>query len=278
MRRHGHIPSSVICQYAGFDKDGLSINPDKTKLNFDMANAVTASPLLQQLWYDGAGNKFLPWCGLLINTSNLEIQADYSRYEGRHLTATLTLPLMEAPGQGLLERMPAYLNPKCAALLLDASLCSPATVRLNIYQSFLLAAMKFHCHHTAMQRGHISDTRHVISVIEAGISFMTGAAGSGSIPKGNQEQDRDPERARKQHHRLATGHDDETHIAISGVHVRWLGLHAFAKVLRRKQAVYTSVLAILDARLNQHAYRWLPSQLSQSVDWRRSSAFDGIKY
>jgi hypothetical protein len=52
-------------------------------------------------------------------------------------------------------------------------------------QSFLLAAMKFHCHHTAMQRGHISDTRHVISVIEAGISFMTGAAGSGSIPKGS---------------------------------------------------------------------------------------------
>lgn len=65
-------------------------------------------------------------------------QADYSRYEGRHLAASLSLPLMEAPGEGLVGRVAAYLNPKCAALLLDASLCSPATVRLNIYQVLLL--------------------------------------------------------------------------------------------------------------------------------------------
>ena len=63
------------------------------------------------------------------------MQADYTRYGGQHLAAALSLPLMEAAGQGLQERLPAYLRPKCAALLLDASLCSPAVVRLNIYQA-----------------------------------------------------------------------------------------------------------------------------------------------
>ena len=40
----------------------------------------------------------------------------------------------------------SFLRPKCHALLLDGRLNSAATVRLNIYQSFLLAAIKFHCY------------------------------------------------------------------------------------------------------------------------------------
>lgn len=35
----------------------------------------------------------MAWCGLLINTANLELQADYTRYAGVQLASTLTVPL-----------------------------------------------------------------------------------------------------------------------------------------------------------------------------------------
>ena len=41
----------------------------------------------------GDGSVFVKWCGLLINTSSLELQADYTRYAGLPLASTLTVPL-----------------------------------------------------------------------------------------------------------------------------------------------------------------------------------------
>ena len=41
----------------------------------------------------GDGSTFVKWCGLLINTQNLELQADYTRYAGLPLSSTITVPL-----------------------------------------------------------------------------------------------------------------------------------------------------------------------------------------
>lgn len=62
------------------------------------------------------------------------MQADYTRYASTHLAASLTLPLGTRPGAGIMTRLPAYLRPKCAPILLDPALMSPATLRLNVYQ------------------------------------------------------------------------------------------------------------------------------------------------
>jgi hypothetical protein len=64
----------------------------------------------------------------------MRFQADYTRYGGAHLAAALTLPLGAAPGAGLAAKLPAYLRPKCAAILLDPALLTPTTLRLNVYQ------------------------------------------------------------------------------------------------------------------------------------------------
>ena len=44
------------------------------------------------------------------------------------------------------------MRPKCHPILLDTSLHSAVTVRLNLFQAFLLAAMKFHCHHSSLSQ------------------------------------------------------------------------------------------------------------------------------
>ncbi|KAI8464997.1 MAG: hypothetical protein J3K34DRAFT_438487 [Monoraphidium minutum] len=63
---------------------------------------------------------------------------------------------------------------------------------------------------------------------------------------------------------------------VSRCHVRWLGLVAFRRVLRRKQAAYGGVLAALDAELARPTYRQVARQLAAVVDPARSSVFDQI--
>lgn len=68
----------------GFSDEGVTINAEKTKLSFDCSASVGGghgrrpasceSLLPRRLENDGAGNVFLPWCGLLINTTTLDIQ------------------------------------------------------------------------------------------------------------------------------------------------------------------------------------------------------------
>ena len=81
-----------------------------------------------------------------VVSSTLEVQADYSRYAGEDLRDSMTVEATAAVGATLRRRLYSFLRPKCHALLLDGRLNSAATVRLNIYQSFLLAAIKFHCY------------------------------------------------------------------------------------------------------------------------------------
>ena len=57
------------------------------------------------------------------------------------------------PGQQLVLKLAQYMRPKCHALLLDSGINSDATVRLNIYQAFVLTAMKLHCYVRSL--GHL---------------------------------------------------------------------------------------------------------------------------
>ena len=62
------------------------------------------------------------------------VQADYTRYEGAHLRTSLAHVAVQ-PGGALQRRLCCYLRPKCHPILLDSSLNSRSTVRLNIFQA-----------------------------------------------------------------------------------------------------------------------------------------------
>jgi hypothetical protein len=72
----------------------------------------------------------------------------------------------------LVAKVAAYLRPKCHALLLDATINSPTTVRLNIYQAFMLAAMKLHWYGRHMAAGPQARPRVFLTAIHAAISYM----------------------------------------------------------------------------------------------------------
>ena len=47
---------------------------------------------------------------------------------------TDSMPCLQKPGQQLCQKLCHYLQPKCHPLILDVSITSSTTVRLNIYQ------------------------------------------------------------------------------------------------------------------------------------------------
>ncbi|KAL3137379.1 hypothetical protein ABBQ32_006906 [Trebouxia sp. C0010 RCD-2024] len=148
----------------GFADYGVSVNPSKTRLSFQMVTSSGAS-LQKGVYRDGAGSSFIKWCGLLINTSNLELQADYTRYAGLPLSSTLTVPLSKKPGQQLCQKLCHYLQPKCHPLVLDVSISSSTT-------AFLLAAMKFHCYMKALPVRAPADSQLAWLVIQRGIDYL----------------------------------------------------------------------------------------------------------
>lgn len=62
------------------------------------------------------------------------------RYSGQHIATSLTLSSTERPGCMLLNKVLSYMRPKMHALLLDSTINSPLTIRLNIYQVLLTTA------------------------------------------------------------------------------------------------------------------------------------------
>lgn len=68
------------------------------------------------------------------------------RYLSCHLRSTLTVCRQGKVGQNLKAKLKNYLMPKCYPIFYDSNINSPGVVRLNIYQAFLICAMKFICH------------------------------------------------------------------------------------------------------------------------------------
>ena len=69
------------------------MNPAKTKLSFDVGLGDAVLP--RNTYTAKDGQQFLKWCGLLINVRTMELQADYTRYAGAKLSASLTIPLIK---------------------------------------------------------------------------------------------------------------------------------------------------------------------------------------
>jgi telomerase reverse transcriptase len=232
----------------------------------------------------------IAWCGLLIDSHNLEVLVDYTRYAGDWAREAVTVPgragsglKTPSPFSRLDRRVVAYLRPKCTALLYDHSVNSPRTARLNVYQSFLLAAIKTHCFiaaasehpsaktKTSFKTGHDAaggkrkkvlasrgpSPAAVHAAITAGIRYMEGAV---------------------RHHAAVARATLGATGRIQRTHVRYLGLHAFAKIFSRKQSRHAGTLALLKRDMGAATMRAAAKKLAPVVDDARSTTFDQIRF
>lgn len=143
---------------AGFSDYGIRINPTKTRANFE---ALPGRPKFRCTYQTPDGKEFIKWCGLLINCSSLEVQADYTRYSHQKLQCSLSLtlhkaraPLSQAVGQVILgqdlEPWHCYTwavwpkssahSPKLLICCLPTQICR---MILSDWQSYVYACLKF---------------------------------------------------------------------------------------------------------------------------------------
>ncbi|KAL7868907.1 hypothetical protein SRHO_G00102910 [Serrasalmus rhombeus] len=124
---------------AGVPDYGCELNPQKVAVNFPVRDELSLPEFtelpLQCLF---------PWCGLLIDTSSLDVYNDYSGYTGQSLRYSLTLGSSPSAAVFMRQKLLAILRLKCDSIFLDLRLNSVEAVYKNIYKILLLQALRFH--------------------------------------------------------------------------------------------------------------------------------------
>ncbi len=211
------------------DEYGTQLNASKTLVNFDCAlPGVNAVVLPRAVSDDGlpTRNPCLPWCGVLIDTVTMEFFGDYTRYRGNYMNESLTVSYGEHPGNALRQKIKQFAQPKCIPLLLDSRINSVPVILINVYQIFLLSAIKFHCHARHLPLG--LNQRFLFDVLVDLVEYTNALIQS--------RLKADPNKP------------------LTPCHVRFLGRHAFWTILKRKQSSYGNVVATLESQLLRECY------------------------
>ncbi|XP_061135429.1 telomerase reverse transcriptase isoform X2 [Syngnathus typhle] len=119
---------------------GLVVNPQKVLVNFPLPQSLDPQHAVRIL-----NNCLLfPWCGLLLDTSTLDVYKDYSRYSGMFLRHSLTLRTVPSAGKQMRMKLMQILRLKCHPLFLDLKTNLVTAVYKNLYELVFLQALRFH--------------------------------------------------------------------------------------------------------------------------------------
>ncbi|KAL5526463.1 EST2 [Sanghuangporus sanghuang] len=133
----------------GHPEYGCFISREKTLTNFEHHVGDISQHSLSTVMHPD--RKLFPWCGYLIHTEDLSIMADYSRFHDNYLTDSLTIERSRRPNTAFLHKMLQISNAKTHAIFTDTAHNSPRAVRVNVYQAFVLTAMKMHAYIRAVR-------------------------------------------------------------------------------------------------------------------------------
>ncbi|KAG2372480.1 Telomerase reverse transcriptase [Vigna angularis] len=243
----------------GFRGYNCYMNEKKFGANFDVEQISGSSLNRVYVGEDGA-TSFLRWSGLLINCSTMEIQADYTKYLGNHLSSTLTVRWQGKPGITLKEKLCLFLRPKCYPIFFDSNINSAAVVRLNVFQVFLLCAMKFHCYIRDLSFICKFHKRYCSNIIQGSLRYLHLLI-------------------KKRMHSMRLNSDVQPILELEKEEVEWLGFQAYIQVLKRKESRHKELLAILRSRLLSHRMSGRVSpELKYAIDTKNSSLLWEIKY
>jgi telomerase reverse transcriptase len=122
---------------------GISVNPAKSLVNFA---AVVDGAQIPRL----VGTPLFPYCGSLIDTRTLEIFRDQDRMlegadsAGVALSDSLSIDSTRTPGRSFYRKVLASIKQSMHPMYLDSAHNSLPAVLLNVYKSFVTAAMKMY--------------------------------------------------------------------------------------------------------------------------------------
>ena len=258
---------SVVEQFAAKTIEGIPgfnivVNPAKTQTTVpielpEIGVSIQPNPIVEA---DGA--RFIKWCGLLIDVETLELRADYTRYSGAHVKTTVNIPVARKPGLTLGSKICHYIRPKILAVLLDEEINSRLTVRLNVYQMFVLGAMKAHSFLASLPQPPVpgSSSSYIMSAIDVGIKYMIQSTRPKVILRAS-----------------ANTSSASLNPNLAHTHVEYLALKAFHRTFSIKRSRYKhELLPLLEERMN--SMKRVAKHLEEVVLEDHSGVFRSIKF
>ena len=102
---------------------------------------------------------------MLFNTKTCESRINYTRFNGTQSIDALTVEGSKTPGASLQLKMKTFVRPRISSMTLDSRLNSNFVILTNIYQFYLLAAIKTHAYVKAMNGGITRNETFMVSSI-----------------------------------------------------------------------------------------------------------------
>ncbi|KAK6162973.1 hypothetical protein DH2020_002814 [Rehmannia glutinosa] len=181
-------------------------------------------------------------------------------YLSSHLRSTLTVSCLGKVGRQLKAKLRCYLRPKCHPIFYDSTINSPGVVRLNIYQVFLLCAMKFTCYISNLSILPRFSPKFYINAIDPSLRYMNRL-----IKRKMYSFDVDTAFRPK--------------YDVKKKEIIWLGLYAYSRVLKKKQSQYKKLLHLLRSKLKAYGkVKNMSSELRYAIDDAHSSVLWSIRY
>lgn len=118
---------------------GVEINPDKTKVSFDMEDD---GRIMDKASLPCSSSSFFSWCGMLFHTHTGEVRIDYKRLLEREGMGAISMDRTISPGQHLIQFLASTVRPRCLPILYDEGINKIETQRLNFYQMFVFSSVK----------------------------------------------------------------------------------------------------------------------------------------
>ncbi|RUP51956.1 hypothetical protein BC936DRAFT_144190 [Jimgerdemannia flammicorona] len=210
-----YVKRFLEIMHTGIRKYRCSINKEKSLVNFDIHINGTKVPKVRSSYFS--------WCRLKIHIKMLDVMVDNSVWRGNYVGDAITAG-NACPGEALIYRMFDLLKHKYHTIFINPGLNSTHTILRNVYQNFLLCAIKFYCHVAAL---HCKNEDFLMGIIFAILNFGYSRLQSRytklQIPK--------------------------NYCDITENHVIWLGAHAFYIVLLKKQTGFSTILQVLEQTL-----------------------------
>ncbi|KAA1081431.1 hypothetical protein PGT21_035536 [Puccinia graminis f. sp. tritici] len=234
----------------GSKEYGCFISMEKTLINFKYGGVKQV-----------VGNEF-PWCGHLINTKTLEFKAEMARFNGIHLSDTLTVDRTKTPGQHFCQKMYQSVRVRIHVIYLDSTLNSISTVLLNVYQALRLIAAKYVAHVIEWGADTVKGWKFFHDVIKKTLIFFFACT---------QKQ------VEQKYVKDVGGCCN-----IKLRHIIWLGRQAFRITLARKPHRFGLVLKQIQADLKSqsklHINRLEKMKLEAIIKSKENLALDQLKY
>ncbi|KIX00186.1 uncharacterized protein Z518_10324 [Rhinocladiella mackenziei CBS 650.93] len=190
----------------GDKRYGISVNPEKSLVNFDVSIKGQKVPRLH-------GSTFFPYCGMGIEMKTLELRKDRGRKDA-FVSNTLTVESSSRPGMTWRRKILSFLKLQMHAMLLDMSLNSRKQVISTLLGNMTECAMKMHQYAVSLPRESRPSQELIRSLIEELVSAGT------KICKFKNNDSR----------------------PIRRTQMCWIAATAFERVLSRKQSQYQEVL------------------------------------